>query len=84
MAKAKIIDVIKEETFFNPDVALIESLRHVVNPSYQQLEDIYTLYKRYINPGASQPCSNCVTGNNSIVSYFWAVNGLDTNNLIKK
>jgi hypothetical protein len=80
----KKVEIIKEVVFFNPDIKEIQTLAKVVNPSVEQMDSIYRLYKKYIDKNATPYCLSCHTSSNSIVTYFWKVVALDTNNLIEK
>ena len=52
------------------DKETIISLHKVISPTAQQQEQIYQLYKKYVDQGARPPKGNCNGCGNSIVSYW--------------
>lgn len=74
----QIIDIDLEK-----DKQLIIKLRRVTKPIQSEIDEIFYLYKKYIDPNAQMYCGGCDAGPmNSIVRYYWKVVKLDENNLV--
>jgi hypothetical protein len=59
MKKKKIEPIVEDEKFSNADALEILRLFKVAVATSDDLESIFKLYKRYINPGASTYSINC-------------------------
>lgn len=56
------------------DRDLIIKLRRVTKPIASECDEIYYLYKKYIDANAQPYCQTCNgAGVNSISRYYWAV-----------
>jgi hypothetical protein len=56
------------------DRNLIEKLKRVTKPIYSEMEEIFYLYKKYVDENAAGYCATCNAGpSNSIQRYYWKV-----------
>lgn len=56
--------------FEKSDLAVIQTMGRWVSPTSEQINQIYSLYKKYIDASAKSPTlsnCNCNTG----ISYYW-------------
>jgi len=74
----------KEIKTIDPQIELdcneIIRIRKIVNnPSSNDINLIYHLYKKYIDNNALEPIVNCSSCSRSIGAYYWKVVSLPTN-----
>ena len=56
------------------DRELLIKLRRVTRPIQSEMDEIFYLYKKYIDPNAQSYCGSCSGGPmNSIQRYYWKV-----------
>lgn len=78
MAKVNVKKVVlTDDPLLNSDRELIIKLRRVTRPIQSEMDEIYYLYKKYIDPNAPAYCGTCQGGPmNSIQRYYWKITAL--------
>lgn len=67
----------EKEIQLQNDRDLIIKLRRVTRPIQSEMDEIYYLYKKYIDSNAQPYCQTCNgSGPNNISTYYWQVVGL--------
>lgn len=62
------------------DAINISSLARVVSPTFDQMESIFHMHKKYINPSVTTYTSSCSTcGNSIVVLWRLLINWYNTN-----
>jgi len=78
MAKTLMTEETTTTTTVDPqlqyDRDLIVKLKRVTKPIQSEMDEIFYLYKKYIDNGVKDYCGSCNGGPaNSIIRYYWKV-----------
>jgi hypothetical protein len=62
------------DTFLKSEGDILRQLRRVASPTGEQINQIWELYKKYINPNARPYTTGC-SCDNDISTYYWSLMG---------
>lgn len=63
-------ELLKEQELIR-DRELVIKLRRVTRPISSEIDEIYGLYKKYIDANAPSPCLSCNGGGKNGITKYW-------------